>query len=140
MRGEVGAARAERAARAGEDQLRADAVGRGREQPPLVERMQAREAAEPGRAGRLDRRAQPLDDRAGDLERDSGARVAVRLGVQKVESTPGGGRLRPPPRRSGGDEGAEPALERTQPAHALREGGCVMNSDAMPPLGSGLTA
>ena len=38
------------AARAGEHQLRADAVGRGGEQAPLVERMQPGEGAEPGRA------------------------------------------------------------------------------------------
>ena len=32
------------------------------------------------------------------------------------------------------------AVERPQPADALRIGGCVMNSDEMPPRGSGLTA
>ena len=39
VRGQVGAAGAQRAARAGEHQLRADAVGRGGEQAPLVERV-----------------------------------------------------------------------------------------------------
>ena len=54
-------ARSARAAR--DDRLRPDRVGRGREQPPLVQRMQAREGAEArSRARRLGGRAEPLDD------------------------------------------------------------------------------
>ena len=63
VRGEVGAAVAERAAGAREDQLRADRVRRGGQQAGLVERVQPGEGAEAGRAGGLDSRAEPLDDR-----------------------------------------------------------------------------
>ena len=91
VRGEVGAAVAERAARAREDQLRADRVrGRG-QQARLVERMQAGERAEPGRAGRLDGRAKPLDDGVGLRDRD--ARRPRRSGARspRSESTVRGG-------------------------------------------------
>ena len=63
MRGEVGAAVAQAAARPREHQLRADTVGRGGEQALVVERVQAGEGAEAGRARRFDGRAQALDDR-----------------------------------------------------------------------------
>ena len=86
VRGEVGAAVAQAPAGAREDQLRADAVGRGCEQALVVERVQAGERAEARRAGRLDGRAQPLDDRAGGRERDSGGGVTV-LRAQSEQST-----------------------------------------------------
>ena len=57
--GEVGAARAQRASLAGEHELRADAVGRGCEQSPVVQRVQPRERAEALRSGGLDGRPQP---------------------------------------------------------------------------------
>jgi len=50
VRREVGAAVAQAAARAGEDQLGADAVGRSGEQLPVIECVQPGEGAEPGRA------------------------------------------------------------------------------------------
>ena len=79
VRGEVGAAPAELAGAAREHELRADAVGRRRQQPPLVEREEAGEAAEradrAGGRGARDGRAQPLDDAFGGRERDSGALV-----------------------------------------------------------------
>ena len=77
VRGEVGAAVAQPAALPREDQLRADAVGGGGEKSAVAERMQARERAEALRAGRLDCRAQPVDDRPGRRERDPGGRVAL---------------------------------------------------------------
>jgi hypothetical protein len=52
--GEVCAAVGEASARAGEDQLRADTVGRGCEQPLAVQRVQTGEGAEPAGPGRLD--------------------------------------------------------------------------------------
>ena len=73
VRGEVGAAVAQPSARARDDQLRPDAVGRGGEQALGVERMQPGERAEARRAGRLDRCAQALDDRVGRRERDPAA-------------------------------------------------------------------
>ena len=77
VRGEIGSARAERSALSREDELRPDRVrGRG-EEAIAVERMQAREGSEPGRAGRFDGRAQPLDHRIGLRDRD--ARGLVRL-------------------------------------------------------------
>ena len=69
---------------ASQHQLRADPVGRGREQPPVVERMQPRERAEPGGPGRLDRGAKPLHDRVRDGERDARGCVAVRRGGQRT--------------------------------------------------------
>jgi hypothetical protein len=63
--GEIGPAVAQAPAGAGEDQLRADAVGRSREQSLAVQRMQPCERAEVRRSGRLDRRAQTFDDRSG---------------------------------------------------------------------------
>ena len=62
VRGHVGAAVPQRAALARDDRLRADRVGGGGEQAAVVERMEAREGAEAGRAGRLHGRAQALDD------------------------------------------------------------------------------
>ena len=47
--GEIGAAVAQAAGLPGEHELRPDAVGRGGEQPPLVEREEAREASEHAR-------------------------------------------------------------------------------------------
>ena len=53
-----------------EHELRADAVrGRG-EEAPLVQRVEPREGAEPLGAGRLDRRAQPVDHRLRGGKRD----------------------------------------------------------------------
>jgi uncharacterized protein (DUF2336 family) len=89
--GEVGAAVAEAAARAGEDQLRADAVRRRREQPLAVERVQPGERAEAARARRLDRGPQPVDDRAGGRQRDPRGGVAVVRAPQGQESTTGVG-------------------------------------------------
>ena len=54
--GEVGAARAERAALAREDELRPDRVGRGGEEAVAVQRMEPRERAE--------RRVAPVDSTA----------------------------------------------------------------------------
>ena len=75
VRREVGAAGAQRAALAREDQLRPDAVGRGREQAPVVERVEPGERAEAGGPGGLDGRPKPLDDRIGGREGHSGGRV-----------------------------------------------------------------
>src|SRR5581483_10912393 len=87
VRGEVHPAGAEASGAPLQDQLRADAVGRGGEEAALVERVQAGEAAEAGRAGRLDRGAEPLDDGVRGVQRDAGC--AVRAGVlrQGTEST-----------------------------------------------------
>ena len=60
--GEVGAAVAKCATRPREDQLGADGVRGGGQQAGLVQRMHPRERAEAGRAGRLDRRAEALDN------------------------------------------------------------------------------
>jgi hypothetical protein len=89
VRREVGAAVAQAAAGAGEDELRPDAVRRRREQPLVVERVQPGERAEPGRARRLDGRAEPIDDRAGGRERDACGGVAVLRAPQGSESTTG---------------------------------------------------
>jgi hypothetical protein len=83
VRGEVGAARAQLPALAREDQLRADTVGRRGEQPLLVQRVEASERAEALRARRLDRRSQPLDDRAGRSERDAGRLVRLPLHLSR---------------------------------------------------------
>ena len=77
VRGEIGSARAERAALPGEDELRPDRVrGRG-EEPIAVERVQTREGSEPCRTRRFDGRAEPLDHRIRLRDRD--ARGLVRL-------------------------------------------------------------
>ena len=77
MRGEIGSARAERAALPRKDELRPDGVrGRG-EEAVAVERVETRERAEPGRTGRFDGRAEPLDHRIRLRDRD--ARGLVRL-------------------------------------------------------------
>jgi len=83
VRGEVGAAVVQPAARAGEDQLRPDAVGRRGEQSPVVQRVEAREGSEALRAGRLDCRAQALDDGSGGRQRDPSGGVAV-VGSQRA--------------------------------------------------------
>ena len=54
VRGEVAARVAQPARAAREHELRADAVGGGREQAPLVERVEPGEGAERPRAGRVD--------------------------------------------------------------------------------------
>src|SRR5262249_18463648 len=72
MRRQIGAAGAQGAALAREDQLRADAVGRGREEAAVTERMQRRKLPEAMGSGRLDRCAQPVDDGVGRGERDAG--------------------------------------------------------------------
>ena len=92
VRGQVGAAVAQPPARAGEDELRADAVGRGGEEAALVERVQAREGAEARGARRLDGSAEALDDRAGGRQRDTRGVVAVGLASQRMEHTTGSGR------------------------------------------------
>ena len=70
-----------------DDQLRADAVGRGREQPLRIERVQARERAESLRARRLDGGSETVDDRPCRRERDAGGAVAVRRNHQAGKST-----------------------------------------------------
>ncbi len=77
VRGEIGSARAERAALPRQDELRPDGVrGRG-EEPIAVERVQTREGSEPDRTRRFDGRAEPLDHRIRLRDRD--ARGLVRL-------------------------------------------------------------
>jgi len=76
----------------GEDQFRADAVGRGGEQLLGVEWVQPREGAEPGRARRFDGGAQAFDDRVGRRQRDSRRFVAVLGAPQSEESTTACGR------------------------------------------------
>ena len=84
MRGEVGTAPAQLPGAPPEHELGADRVGRGREQPPVVDGEEPRERAERardgGRRGRCDGRAQPLYDRVGRREGDarSGIRQLVR--------------------------------------------------------------
>src|SRR5262249_3664629 len=88
VRGEVHAGPAELPRTAREHQLRADAVGGGRQESPLVERMEPCERSEAGGTGGLDRGTEPLDDRVGGRQRDSGFLVARRgLAVQELEST-----------------------------------------------------
>ena len=91
VRGEVGAAPAELPGAAPEHELRADRVGRGGEQPPLVDREEARERAEAAldrrRAGRLDRGAQAVDDRLGGRERDPGGGVGLLLRTPRATSS-----------------------------------------------------
>jgi hypothetical protein len=71
VRRQVAAAGAQRAPLAGEHELRADAVGRRREEAPVTERVEPGERAETRGACRLDRRPQPADDRVGGPERDA---------------------------------------------------------------------
>ena len=73
--GEIGAAVAKRAPAAGEHELRAHRVGGRRQQPPVVERMQAGERAEAGGAGGLDGRPQAFDDVGALLDGDTGVVV-----------------------------------------------------------------
>jgi hypothetical protein len=68
VRRQVGAACTERAALAREDQLGPDAVRRGREQPAVVQRVEAGEGAEARGARGLDGGAQAPDDRLGRRE------------------------------------------------------------------------
>ena len=78
VRGEIGAARPQRARAArARIELRPDRVGRRSEEPLVVERIEARERAEARRAGRLDGRAQSLDDGVGLRDRDAGSRVRL---------------------------------------------------------------
>src|SRR5207237_7198460 len=86
--GQVHAAATKSPGAAVEQELRADAVGRRGEQPFLVEREEARERSEAGRAGGFDRGAKPLDDSVGGGEGDAGGLVRLRsvLG-QGLEST-----------------------------------------------------
>src|SRR5581483_5775383 len=77
VRRKIGAAVAQPSTRARDYELGADAVGRGREQALAVEWVKRGERAEPARASRLDGRTQPVDDRAGGLQRNSCACVAV---------------------------------------------------------------
>ena len=88
VRGEILARVAQPPGAPGEHELRADAVGRGREQRFLVERVQASEPAEraldAGRACRVDRRAQPLDDIPCGSKRNP--RLLVRLAHNAILS------------------------------------------------------
>ena len=59
-----------------EDELRPHRVGGRRQQPRVVERMEAREGAEAGSACRLDGTAKPLDDKGAFVDGD--ARLVVR--------------------------------------------------------------
>ena len=65
VRSQVGAAVAQAAALPREDQLRADAVGRGGEEAAVPKGVQAGKGTEALGAGRLDGRAEPVDDRPG---------------------------------------------------------------------------
>ena len=89
--GEVGAAPAERPRAPCEDELRADRVRRGGEQPLVVEREQPRERAERAdhavRARRLDCGAQALDHGAGGRERDACGGVRLRVSRHRFEPT-----------------------------------------------------
>ena len=77
VRGEIGAARAERTALPREDELRPDGVrGRGKK-AIAVERVQTREGSEPCRTGRFDGRAQPLDHRIRLRDRDASGLVRL---------------------------------------------------------------
>ena len=80
--GEVGPAPAQLSGAAPEDELRADRVGRGGEQTPVVDREEARERAErardAGRGGRGDGPTQPVDDLASGGERDACGGVRAR--------------------------------------------------------------
>jgi hypothetical protein len=77
VRGDVGAARAQPSPLAGQDQLRPDRVGRRREEPFLVERMQAGEPPEPRCPGRLDSGSEPFDDGLPRGERDAGSCIGL---------------------------------------------------------------
>ena len=70
--GEIGAAIAQSASLAREHELRPHGIGRRREQPRVVERMEAREGAEAGGACRLDGAAEPLDDVGALVDGDAG--------------------------------------------------------------------
>ena len=80
--GQVGADRAQPPGLAREHELRARAVHRGREEPLLVERVEAREGAESLRARRFDSGTQPFDDRIGERERDPRGLVRLTLHLQ----------------------------------------------------------
>ncbi len=79
VRGEVGAAPAEPPRASREDELRADAVGRGRKEPLPVELEEAGEAAEPaggpGRGRRRDGLPEPLHHALGGGERHPCGRI-----------------------------------------------------------------
>ena len=77
VRSEIPAAVGELSALPREHQLRPDPVGRGREQPPVVERMEPSKRAESGRSGRLDSGTQPRDDAVRDRERNPRLGVAL---------------------------------------------------------------
>jgi hypothetical protein len=77
--GEVGADLPQPSGLARQDELRARAVDRRGEQPLVVERVKPGERAEPLGAGRLDSRAQPVDDRLGERERDPHGLVGLAL-------------------------------------------------------------
>ena len=71
VRSEIHAAPAQAARAPLQHQLRADAVSRRCEEAPLVERVEPGEMPEALGAGRLDGRAQPLDDRVRGRKRDA---------------------------------------------------------------------
>ena len=96
VRGEVGAAPAKPTRAPAEDELRADGVGRGGEQAPLVDRVETGERAERAdhgvRPGRVDGRAKAVDDGLGRRERDpcGCVRLVVRRHGASVVDPPAG--------------------------------------------------
>ena len=90
VRRQVGAARAERAALAREDELRPHRVGRGGQEAVAVQRMEPRERAEAGRSGGLDCGTKPLDHRVRLRDRDAGSLVGLlaRVHGPSVQSAP----------------------------------------------------
>ena len=79
--GEVGAAGPETPPRTREDELRPDRVRRSSQESVSIQRMESSERAEAGRAGGLDCRPEPLDDRVALLDRDAGSRVRLLSGL-----------------------------------------------------------
>jgi len=78
VRRQIAPAVAEAAALAREDQLGADAVGRGGEEAPVTERLEPGEGAEALPAGGRHGGGEAPDDSVSDRERDTGVGVALR--------------------------------------------------------------
>ncbi len=119
--GEIGPAPAQPPGAPAEDELRADRVGRGREEPVLVDREEAREGAEgtddAGRSRRLDGLAQAVDDRIRRRERDAGSSVGLLVPRHRASLHPVPARF-PGRRRLRGTRG--PALRGQRPHHPGR--------------------